>query len=374
MINNKAKTTFLALALLAQPIHATHENGSAPLKVVGIIGGLCLGAYAIGSSINYLCTPSNQALIEKARNAKEDIQSCYGSAIQYLKARNYELSQESLSVFAQTYLAGSVQHYKQDMRNALQTANKASRELRDRMCSLERKGERCKCDYRTMEDCLNSLNASESALQRAYDYVERHSGYFALHACVYEMQGIYAEVLAIIEQYGHNRSLLAQYMRERIALNGINHRNSYPTIAYVESLNDRIRSLEYAIQHCNHSCGLVSQANAMLNQLTQIRSLLLADDRYAYEAQERERARREEERMRIERERVAAEQRRAEAAERQNREIARQNDILREKNCIQREQNRLDRERNERHRYCDYHRCCCNELTECPIFRIEVVH
>jgi hypothetical protein len=374
MVNHKATTIFLTLALLAQPIHAAREDASTPLKVVGIIGGLCLGAYAIGSCVNSWYTPSNESLIEKAQSAKESAQNRYGSLIHYLKSRNYELNEEHRSYIAKTYISESIQHYKQDMRDVLQRADKASQSLRDRMCSLERKGERCKCDYRTMEDCLSSLNSAESSLQRAYDYVDRHSGYFALHACVYEMQGVYAEVLSIVELYGHNRSSLAQYMRERIALNGINHRNSYPTIAYVESLNDRIRSLEYAIQHSDHSGDLQFQANTMLNKLSQVRSILLADDRYAYEAQERERARREEERLRIERERVAAEQRRAEAAERQNREIARQNDILREKNYIQREQNRLERDRNERHRYCDHYRCCCNQVTECPIFRIEVVH
>jgi hypothetical protein len=222
-----------------------------------------------------------------------------------------------------------------------------------------------------MERWVNDLGQLESSLKKALHCVEKHAGYCTLYACEIEMHNKYSGLVNVMDHYGSNRLYLAQYLREHVAVSGIDNRNPYPTISFVEKLSDRMRTLENAINGCQDNCDLLMCATSLYSKLSQARFVLLGDDRYAYEMQER--ARREEERMRIERERVAAEQRKAEAAqrqayaaERQNWEIARQNEILRE-------QNRIERERNQRHRYCNHSRCCCDEMNECPIFRI-VVH
>jgi hypothetical protein len=369
MVNHKA-TAFLALAFLAQPVKA-HDDGLDPLKTVGIVGGICLGAYAIGKGVQYLCTPSNESLISKARDAQDYAYQRYDSTARFLALHNYNRSEDTLCEL-QLHMTGSVHNYLSDMRYALEQVRKASANLSDRMRSLERKGDNYN-DYRRMEVVQRDLMQIESTLSRMYEYIDRHSGYSVLYTAAHEVYSHYDELLTYVGRYGSNRVSLTQYIKEQIAVKAVTNRNPYPLIGYVETLNDRINVLTSAIQRCHYAPMLLEKANDMVDKLKLVRTILLADDRYAFEIQDRERARREEERLRIERERLAAEQAKAEAAqrqayaaERQNRELARQNDILRE-------QNRIERARNERHSHCDYNRCCCNEMAECPIIRIDLV-
>lgn len=369
MVNHKA-TTFLALALLAQPAKARHEDFD-PVKTVGIVGGICLGAYAIGRGVQYLCTPSNESLISKARDAQDYAYQRYDSTVRFLASHNYDRGEDTLCEL-QMHISGSVHSYMKDMRYALEQVRRASANLSDRMRELERKGDDYNA-YRRMEVIQNDLMRIESALSRAYDYIDRQSGYSVLYVTVQEVYGHYAELLTYIGLDGGYRVSLAQYVKEQIAVKAVTNRNPYPLISYVETLNDRINVLSSAIQRCHGAPMLLDKAHDMADKLKRVRTILLADDRYALEMQERERARREEERLRIERERLEAERRKADAAQRQayaaeqqNRELARQNDILRE-------QNRIERERSERHRYCDSHHCCCNQASECPIIRVSIV-
>jgi|GEM_PF-3163258 hypothetical protein len=369
MVNHKA-TTILALALLAQPVKARNGDFD-PVKTVGIIGGICLGAYAIGKGVQYLCTPSNETLISKARDAQDYAYQRYDSTVRFLASHNYDRSEDTLCEL-QVHVSGSVQNYLSDMRYALEQVRRASANLSDRMHDLERKGDHYN-DYRRMEMIQKDLIHAESTLSRAYEYIDRQSAYSVLYATVDEVYSHYAELLTYVGRYGGNRIALAQYVKEQIAVKAVTNRNPYPLISYAETLNDRITVLISAIQRCHYAPMLLDKANDMADKLKTVRTILLADDRYAFEIQDRERARREEERLRIERARLDAErikadaaQRQAYAAECQNRELARQNDILRE-------QNRIGRERNERHRYCDYNRCCCNQGSECPIVRIDFV-
>lgn len=369
MVNHKA-STFLALALLAQPIKARNEDFD-PVKTVGIIGGICLGAYAIGKGVQYICTPSNESLISKAHDAAYQADRRYDSVMRFLASSNYSRTEDALCEL-QIHIAGSVHTYLRDMGHDLERLRRASADLSDRMHKLERKGDQYN-DYRRMEILHKDLMQLESTLTRSYDYIDRHVGYSVLYAALHEVYGQYAELLMVVNHSGGNRSMLAQYIKEQIAVKAVTNRNPYPLIGYVETLNSHINLLESAIQKCHQAPMLQSKASDMLDKLKLVRTILLADDRYAFEIQDRERARREEERLRIERERLEAERRKADAAQRQayaaecqNRELARQNDILRE-------QNRIERERNERHRYCDSHRCCCNQASECPIISVSVI-
>jgi hypothetical protein len=369
MVSHKA-TTFLALALLVQPVKA-REDDFDPVKTVGIIGGICLGAYAIGKGVQYLCTPSNESLISKARDAQDYAYQRYDSAVRFLVTHNYDRS-ENILCELQMHISGSVHSYMTDMRYALEQVRRASANLSDRMRDLERKGDHYN-DYRRMEIIQKDLIQIESALSRSYDYIDRQSAYSVLYTTVHEVYSHDAELLMYVGRHGSNRMALAQYIKEQIAVKAVTNRNPYPLIGYVEVLNERINVLTSAMQRCHYAPMLLDKANDMADKLKMVRTILLADDRYAFEIQDRERARREEERLRIERARLDAErvkadaaQRQAYAAERQSRELARQNDILRE-------QNRIERERNERHRYCDYNHCCCNQVSECPIIRISVV-
>lgn len=370
MVNHKA-TTFLTLALLVQPVKA-HDDSFDPLKTVGIIGGICLGAYAVGKGVQHLCTPSNETLISNALEAQDYACRRYDSPVRFLVSHDYNRGENVLCEL-QMHLTGSVHNYLSDMRYAVEKVRSASANLADRMRSLERKGETFSNDYRRMELVYKDLITIDSALARTYEYIDRQSSYSVLYAGVQELYNQYAELLMQVGHYGNNRAILAEYIKEQIAVKAVTNRNPYPLIGYVETLNDRITMLTAAIQRCHYAPMLLEKANDMADRLKLVRTILLADDRYIFEVKDRERARREEERLRIERERLEAErrkadaaQRQASAAERQNRELARQNDILRE-------QNRIERERNERHRYCDYGRCCCNEGAECPIIRIDVV-
>lgn len=369
MVNHKA-TTVLALALLAQPVKA-HNDGIDPLKTVGIIGGICLGAYAIGKGVEYLCTPSNETLLSRAHEARRYAQQRHDSAMRFLASHNYDRSEDTLCEL-QLCISGPVQNYLRDMQYALEQVSRAAVNLSDRMRDLERRGDHYN-DYCRMELAYKELMQIRSTLSRTYEYIDRQQTYSVLYMAVHEVYGHYAELLMQVSRYSNNRLALAQYVKEQIAIKGVSNRNPYTFIGYVETLNDRINVLTTAIEQCHYAPILLEKANDMADKLKIVRTILLADDRYTFEIQERERARREEERLRIERERLEAERRKADAAqrqayaaERQNRELARQNDILRE-------QNRIERDRNERHRYCDNSRCCCNLVAECPIIRIDVV-
>lgn len=374
MINQTIKTSILALVLLAQPPIACRDRSSEILTTGLIVGGAVALGCGIAAGVNYLCTPSNETLVKQAHDAEGEAQARYGSLISFLESKNYSLHHDAdLSSLARSYVRGSVDSYVRDLQDSLNAVLRVRKNLNDRLYSLDRKGEQYSPDYRAMERWVNDLGQLESSLKKALYCVEKHAGYCTLYMCEAEMHNKYSMVVDIVDHYGNNRLYLAQYLREHVAVSGIDNRNPYPTISYIEKLNDRMRSLENAINGCRHNGDLLMSANILHSKLNQARSVLLADDRYAYEMQERERARREEERMRIERERVAAEQRKAEAAqrqayaaERQNWEMARQNEILRE-------QNRIERERNQRHRYCNHNRCCCDAMNECPIFTV-VVH
>ena len=372
MINHKTMT-FLALALLTQPIQARDrdDDGVDPLKTVGIIGGICLGAYAIGNGIKYLCTPSNESLISNARDAQDYAQRRYDSPMRFLASRNYDRTENTICEL-QTYLTGSVHSYLRDMRSTLDNIRLASADLSDRLHKLERKGESHSSDYRHMERAYRDLASTESALSRAYEYIGWQSTYSDLYVAIHELHNHYAELLTQVSTYGTNRMTLARYIKEQIAIKGVNNRNPYPLISYTETLSDRINVITPAIQRCCYAPMLLAKANDMVEKLKLVRTILLADDRYAFEIQDRERARREEERLRIERERLEAErlkaeaaQRQAYAAERQNRELAYQNDLLRE-------QNRIERDLADRHRYCNRHTCCCNQAAECPAICVRV--
>lgn len=368
MINHTIKKSVLALVLIAQPPIAARDDHSSDILTAGmIVGGAVALGCGIAAGINYLCTPSNEKLVKKGREAESEAQARYGTLISFLESKNYNLHHDAdLSQLARSYVRGSVNSYVSGLQDAFDAVSQARKNLSDRLYSLERKGEQYSSDYRAMERWVNDLGQLESSLKKALYCVEKHAGYCTLYACEVEMHNKYSGLVDIIDHYGSNRLYLAQYLREHVAVAGIDNRNAYPTISYIEKLSDRMRTLENAMNGCRYNCDLLMSATVLYSKLSQARSVLVADDRYAYEMQERERARREEERMRIERERVAAEQRKAEAAERQNWEMARQNEILRE-------QNRIERERNQRHRYCNHNRCCCDEMNECPIFRI-VVH
>jgi hypothetical protein len=368
----KIKTTILALIFLSQPIQ-TKTDSSDTLKTVGIIGGVVAIGCGIAAGINHLCTPSNESLINNGHDALNRMQSRYDSLIRYCEPRGYKLNEGDFSFIAGSYVRGSIDSYKRGLRDGLHELSRARKDLNDRMHKLERKGERYNFDYRSMDRLAEDLYKSESSLKSVLDILDNHTGYFELYSCEGDIRRNYSAVVDIVDRYGANRMNLAQYLREQVAVDGSVNRIMYPTLSYVEKLNDMMRNLEKAIQHCSHNYEIVMRATTLYNKLSQARTVLLADDRYAYEMQERERARREEERMRIERDRLAAEERKAQAAQRQayaaeqhNREMARQNEILRE-------QNRIERERMNRHRYCEYNHCCCNAVEECPTIRIEIV-
>jgi len=372
MIKRTMQTSVLAGLLLLQPIQ-TRTDDVETLKTVGIIGGVVAAGCGLVAGINYLCTPSNQTLINNGYDVLSRVQSRYDSLTSYCQSRGYTLYENDLSHIAFSFIHGTIDGYKQSIRDALNEIIHARRNLQDRIRKLDRKGERCSIDYANMERVEGMLAQWEMILSRCLESVKNHTSYFELYAHFHEASRQYGEIVSIMDHYGSNRSYCAQYLREYVAVDGVSRRNPYPTISYIETLTDRMAKFERVIQRCSVSYDLLVHAAMLYKKLAEARSILLADDRYAHEIQERERARREEERMRIEKERLEAErqkayaaQRQASAAERQTWELARQNDLLRE-------QNRLERERNERHRYCKYNRCCCNAIEECPVIRIEVV-
>jgi hypothetical protein len=207
MGNHKA-TTFLTLALLAQPMQA-RDDGFSPVETVGIIGGICLGAYALGKGVQYLCTPSNETLMSKARDAQDQAYRHHDSTVRFLVSRNYDRGENTLCEL-QMYLGGSVHNYLNDMRYSLSAMRTAAGNLSERLRSLERKCQDCGSEYRRMEIMHRDLINAEATLSRAYEYIDRQSAYSVLYTTADEVYNQYAELLMQVGRYGGNRAVLAQ--------------------------------------------------------------------------------------------------------------------------------------------------------------------
>lgn len=219
MITQRAKIILAIAVILTQPLQADKDNLK-PLKVAGIIGGAVALGCGIVAGIDYLSTPSDQRLIEKAESAEEYAQNQYGSITSYLYSQHYAAKNDVLRTIAHNHIHESVHAYVRGMKDALHNVSKARRNLSDRMHRLDRKGERYNHDYRIMEEYESSLAQLETSLRKSSDYLEQQSGYFNLSARFDELDRYYADVLIIVDRYGHNRVSLAQYMREHIALSG----------------------------------------------------------------------------------------------------------------------------------------------------------
>ena len=360
MINHKTKTAFLA-ALLISPIKISAKVPE-PIKTVGIIGGVVAGACAVGAGISYLCTPSNEKVIIKAQNAKSDTQLFHGAIIRQFESRKYMMSEADLIALAESYMYGSLNIG--ELRDACNELSRVREDLDDRMYRLERKGKDYGADYRSMDRLVGDLISLVSSLGKIVDYLERHENYFRLFVAEAEIRQQYGSVIDIMDLYGSKPLALAQHLREYIALQSVTQRDLYPTISYVEKLDTQMSRLDTALLgwQRTYKYALLTQANTLYSKLSQIRSTLLADDRYVSEVQERERARREEERLRIERERIAAEQRKAEAAAEQARQLRRQNDMLHEQNEI------LRRQTHQSNRSSDYDRYGYSRAPNAPLY------
>lgn len=369
MVINNVHKGLLAGVILLQPVQIRPDNMET-VKTIGIIGGAVAAGCGLIAGINYLCTPSNETLISRGCDIQSRVYTRYDSLMRYCQSRNFLLYESDLSHIAGSYMRGSsIEIYKREMRDILNELAQARRNLNDRMDKLARKGERYTAECRGMERIEATLAQLEPVMQKTCESIAAYSAYFDLHFYEHEVARIYGSLVDIVDRYGSgvsNHVYFSQQLREIIAVQGISHRNPYPTITYVETLTDTMSKLEKVMCRCSYNCDLLVRATALYTKLSYARSVLLADDRYVYEIQERERARREEERLRIERQRLEAERAKADAAQRQAYEAARQNEILRE-------QNRIERERNECHRFCDRYQCCCNKTSECPTIRINVV-
>jgi len=333
-----------------------------PIKTVGIIGGVVAGACAVGAGISYLCTPSNEKVIIKAQNAKSDTQLFHGAIIRQFESKKYMMSEADLIALAESYMYGSLNIG--ELRDACNELSRVREDLDDRMYRLERKGKDYGADYRSMDRLVGDLISLESSLGKIVDYLERHENYFRLFVAETEIRQQYGSVIDIMDLYGSKPLALAQHLREYIALQSVTQRDLYPTISYVEKLDTQMSRLDTALLgwQRTYKYALLTQANTLYSKLSQIRSTLLADDRYVSEVQERERARREEERLRIERERIAAEQRKAEAAAEQARQLRRQNDMLHEQNEI------LRRQTHQSNRSSDYDRYGYSRAPNAPLY------
>lgn len=347
MITHNVKSMIIVVAILAQPIQ-TRTEVSESVKTVGIIGGIVAGACAVGAGISYLCSPSNEKIIRKAHKAEDDMRLFYGSVIHHFESKNYSMNETDLITFAQSYVSGTINM--RELHDLQHELSQARINLDERMYYLECKGKDYSADYRSMERAMNGITQLELSVEKVCMYLERHVPYFELYKCDVDIRRQYKDLVTLVDLNGNKPLCFAQCLREHIAVNGAFSRDLYPTISYVEKLTSTMRDLETAMQgwRNTYNYSLLTQATALYAKLSQARSVLLADDRYVFETQERERARREQERNRIERERIAAEERKAEAAERQAREMRRQNDILNEQNDILRQQ--VDRQ----YRYGDY--------------------
>ena len=314
MITSRIKTAIFVGALLAQPMqtrtYANDYSVAGSDDAIGVIAGLGImaaGCYAVYAGLNYLFTPSDETIINNAQSVESKVYTYYTPVMNYLGSAQYAMNESVLYGLAQNYVRGSFSSYKQGMSNTLNEIRSSLKNLNDRMRSLDDNGRRYSNEYMVMGGLASRLGAIELELRRTYEALHLHSSFFELYALDATIRNDYVNVLRIVEGCGSDRWALAQSLHNYVATPA-SYYNPYPMLSYVETLDNNVCVLGNAINKCAYPyANLLAGANDIYSKLYTARSVLMADNRYAYEMQAREQARREQarlERERLERERL----------------------------------------------------------------------
>lgn len=313
MINNNAKAMIIALALLAQPMQTRTYPTDPSVAVfddvatIASLGIVAAGCYAAYAGLNYLWTPSNEAIINKAQSV--EAAACnYAPVINYLRSVHHRVTEREFCELAQNHVRGSFPAYKQGMSNTLNEIRSSLKNLNDRMQTFDDNGQRYSREYTIMSAFVGRLGAIEFELKCVYEILNHLSSCFELYAFNAKMRTDYVHVLSMVESCGNDGFSLIESLH-RYIINSASYFSSYPMLSYVETLDHNIFALGNAIKNRNvysSYTNLIVGAHDIYNKLCFVRSVLVASHRYAYEVQAREQARREQ--ARLERERMAAQQ------------------------------------------------------------------
>lgn len=313
----------------------------------GFIAGACaVGAALIGAAgavafADWCCSETDDQLIMRVDRECHTINSQYTDTMKYFEKltgvyslsnnadKIHAISETALYEFA-TYVWNrntSQSEYYSDVWSAKRTLESCVQSLRKRIRSLE--GKHCKYEDQkrltTMRNLLSNAEALLLNITLFADCLECHRSYFNLYDSVGKIRNKYIQEITILE-YGHYTAA-SEIKRYIIRCDS----GKYAFKNFVENIESSISQLQRNVRHLayNYDTGR-RYANHMIDQLIDIKQVIVSDPRYQQELYAWEQAR-------LERQRV-------EALEAQARLERDRINILRQQNRILEEQNRIARQ------------------------------
>lgn len=284
--------------------------------VLGVCGTIAagLGIYALGFYMEWWGAPTNQELVDQARNCLARAGDERALCAIALQARSGQSGEHILYAVAMHRRTTGSQTCSWSLHNIETELRSVREKIGRRVSDLSRGG--CPHDHHI----INEFNAVIREIDRvlpditfAGEYLSQHSSYFQLFKHEDSTIEKYRRELHLLEQYAHNHYELSRQLRSCLTakLTG-----AFALVEAAISLRSDVSWLEGVIRDCGSKYPVRSEcARGLVYNIKRMLEIIVSEPDYAPMVAHYEAAQREKERLRIEQERLANERRIARAKE-----------------------------------------------------------
>lgn len=287
-LQKRVVTGICAIVLLisSSPTHTRQDDTAAHVAAGCAIGAGILGLIgAVSAGIYYLCSKSDEQVLEEARGSLQLAHS-YGVRFQNVYTNVFERGYCGeptlddielhflLPVAMEAAKTGfSVIEYVDALERSVTSLNEALSQVSDRIQKLER-------DYKTCSSVYESLRLVRSAIRQELAYLEGYSARFSDHKAFFELYayesklcGVYAYELEVGRNYQHDLYLFERYIMQSIGTHGL--RGDYPLVAYHVRLTDHIERLDRYVNKLRYQYpSRLPLAHQLLGYLRSMRGVI----------------------------------------------------------------------------------------------------
>lgn len=297
--------------------HHHHSDELSVGKTIVGVGLLAAAGYGLYTFFDWLFTKTDEQVLKEAKKSFTTAFDATKSGVVLIQEGVGEFpvsareQQRVIKDCAEDFLyhsavsglhsyAHSFEQHAREIGNALAMVQNRIAKIKKKnlVCPVLAKLEGVAVDLETLQTELNFCAAFMSA----------HESYYRLFELESKLMGWYAYELDSVDHHAHNTPYLREALRMGVMKKAAGSRDSYPFMAFVQSIEHDINKLEHAVSALSYRYENRRKGSArLLEKLSMIHTIVISEDAYRQEL-------RDHKKEMLERERIAAEQAKAQAA------------------------------------------------------------
>jgi hypothetical protein len=327
-MNKKIKAgILLSLAVVSLSHHNADAKNNGFVEGCLAVGAAAIGIAGIATAVNYCFSESDDQLIARAESEHIRAANAYSGMFYdfYCDPYHTGLEFQLYEIASIVWNKGQSQNaYRSGMRSARDQLQSSLEKLRKRFSKLiSKRNYEDQSRARRMNALIGKIESFLLELNSLYNFIEKHRYYFDLYESDGKISNYYSNLIAIARSGSY---YAAQDIKQAIlyADNG-----RYPYINFVKTIKSNIATLKTDMRYLAYSYpNRAMLAQNLIDTLSWMRNIVVADVRYSNEQYDQEQERLEQERQRLAREQLEmyrAQLRAQEAQLRAQQELARAN-------------------------------------------------